>query len=74
MNGPSMKLLSFCIASIGLYAAAHAGAPAAARYEAEDARLAGGAALKGPSLVQSDIAAQASDTKYVELGKRGAKL
>ena len=74
MNGPSMKLLSFCIASIGLYAAAHAGAPAAARYEAEDARLAGGAALKGPSLVQSDVAAQASDMKYVELGKRGAKL
>ncbi len=74
MNGPSMKLLSFCIASIGLYAAAHAGAPAAARYEAEDARLAGGASLKGPSLVQSDIAAQASDMKYVELGTRGAKL
>ena len=65
-------LTAICALAAPFAFAVNPGAPALARYEAESARLAGGAALKGPSIVQSDIAAQALDTKYVELGKRGA--
>lgn len=48
------------------------GAPV--RYEAEKAKLAGEAVVRGPTLDQADVAAQASDNAYVELTKAGAKL
>ena len=44
------------------------------RYEAESARLAGGAAVKGPSLDQRKIESQASDSRYVELPSKGASV
>ena len=74
MKSRTATVFACSVFSAALCAAAHAGMSGTARYEAEDARLAGGAALKGPSLFQSDIAAQASDMKYVELGKQGAAL
>jgi len=46
-----------------------------ARYEAEDARLSGGAFLQqSPQFVQADIASEASNQKYVSLSANGAAV
>ena len=50
------------------------GAVPGVRYEAERASLDGKAVLKGPTTDQKEIAAQASDNRYVELPAAGAKL
>ena len=66
-----------CVVALGLgWVSLAAGMPDAgvARYEAEKARRTGGAVLRGPSLDQTDVAAQASDMQYVELPKAGASL
>lgn len=45
------------------------------RYEAEDARLSGGAFLQqSPQFVQADIASEASNQKYVSLSANGAAV
>jgi len=71
-----MKMLTCVAAVMAACGASAAGMPDAGivRYEAEKAKLTGGAALHGPSLDQTNVASQASDMKYVELPKAGAKL
>lgn len=45
------------------------------RYEAEAGTMAGGASLQqSPQFIQSDIASEASDQKYVSLGVNGASV
>lgn len=45
------------------------------RYEAEDARLSGGASLQqSPQFIQADIASEASNQKYVSLSANGAAV
>ena len=68
-----MKKSGIAIVGVGVVVAGMSfGAPA--RYEAEKAKLAGEAVVRGPTLDQADVAAQASDNAYVELAKAGAKI
>ena len=67
----NMKLL----AVIGLSSlSAGAGVVPGVRYEAERASLDGKAVLRGPTIDQKEIAAQASDNRYVELPAAGSGL
>lgn len=84
MKTPLFHVFSFLLLAAGATQPLHAqsdGLPRGVtqlpylRYEAEAATLGGGASLQqSPQFIQSDIASEASDQKYVTLGSNGASV